>query len=113
MPERRVGCEQFSVKGGVLPLSIRQLFGEESHEGPGAIQELLQNRTHVGVRCINCKRDLSTTARVNKLRNRGKGILAWQKAEFRAGDQVKDMSGPLRASVRGARTPAAPKRNFL
>ena len=38
-------------------------------------RKLLQNRTHVILRGINCKRDLSTRERVHKLRNRGKEIL--------------------------------------
>ena len=43
--ERRVGGEELSVKGTVLPLSIRQLLGEEGQGRSGPIQELLQNRT--------------------------------------------------------------------
>ena len=35
------------------------------------------------------------------------------KAESRTGDQARDLPGPMRASVRGARMQAAPQRNFL
>ena len=37
---------------------------------------------------------------------------AWRKAESRAGDQGRDLPGPLRALVRGARTRAALRRNL-
>ena len=75
MFERREVGEQFSVKGRVFPLSIRQLLGEESQGDPGTIQKLLHNRTHMRVRGIKCKRDLITRGRVHKLRSRGEEIL--------------------------------------
>ena len=82
--------------------------------GPEAIQELLQNRTHVGIRSIKGEKDLSTRARMNKLRNRGKDILGTAEGGVqRVGDQAKDLPEPLRAAVRGARTPAPPRGNFL
>ena len=67
--------EEFSVVGGVLPFSMRQLLGEEGHGRLGAFQDLLQNRTHVEVRCNHSKRDWSLRARINKFRERGGEIL--------------------------------------
>ena len=71
MPESRVGGEELPVKGRLLPFSHRHLLGEEIHGSPGAIQEVLQDGTHVGIRSINSQRDLSTRTRLHKLRDRG------------------------------------------
>ena len=71
MLERRVGGKQLPV----FLFSLRQLLGEKSQGSPGTIQELLQNRTHAGVRGINCQRDLSTRTRMNKLMDSGQEIL--------------------------------------
>ena len=113
MLERRVGAEQFSVEDRVLPLSIRQFLGEEGQGGPGAIQELLQNRTHMGIRSIHSKRDWSTRSRVNELRNQDEEILGTMEGGVQRGRPGQRLANTLESIPERGWTPAFPQRNFL
>ena len=65
--ERRESSKQFTVKGGVFLLRIRELLGIECYQSPRTVQELLKNCTQVGVRSIHRVRDGNIRLRMNEL----------------------------------------------
>ena len=70
----------------------------------------------MGVRSIHRERDGSIRLRMNKLWNGGEKVLGSGEGRVESRkprDQERDFPGPIRESMRGARTLAAPRRNFL
>ena len=64
--------EEFSVEGRVLGFGGGKLLGEKFKGGPGNMEALLENSTHMRVRCIRSHGDGCTRNRVSENRNRGK-----------------------------------------
>ena len=71
---------------------------------------LLKDGTHVGVRGVYGQRYSSPGNRVSENRNCGQKEFGGGQAVSNVGFHWRDLPGPLRALVRGARTQAAERR---
>ena len=69
--DRRVSCQEFSVKGGVFGFGGGKFFGEKCQGAPGDPETLLKNSTHMRVGCNYSQGDSCFRFRVSKDRNRG------------------------------------------
>ena len=87
-------------------------LASEYQWSPGAVQELLENHTQVGVGSIHGKRDGNIWTRASS-GTEERRFLALLKTESNTGDQERGSQGLLRVSVRGAKNRAIPPRNFL
>ena len=72
----------------------------------------MEYSTNVGVRGVNSKGDRSTRFRVSEYRDCSKELLGEDEGRVELGDQRRDLPGPLRVLVRGARTWAEFRRNL-